>query len=163
KLLRGDIGFLIQSVRDSLERARSQVVRQADGRMDQRLAHDVAVVSGVALVMASLKILKFPPRVPFAPGIHGVLPLPPYVLASKRAGVRWGGTAAGSIMGVIGFLQGDGRYGVLDVLQHIAPGLVIDLARPVLRRLPPWALVYCALGLVATVARTITEWVVVLL
>src|SRR5262249_41757208 len=55
KLLRGDIGFLIQSVRDSLERARTQVLRQADGRLDQRLAHDVAVVSGVALVMASLK------------------------------------------------------------------------------------------------------------
>jgi hypothetical protein len=163
KLLRGDIGFFIQSVRDSLERARTQVIRQADGRMDQRLAHDVAIVSGVALVMASLKILKFLPGIPFAPGIKGVLLLPLYVLASQRTRSRWGGTAAGSIMGVIGFLQGDGRYGVLDVLQHVAPGLVIDLARPVVRRLPPSALTYCALGFVATVARTTTEWVVVLL
>jgi hypothetical protein len=163
KLLRGDIGFLIQSVRDSLERARTQVLRQADGRLDQRLAHDVAVVSGVALVMASLKFLKFLPGVPFAPGIKGVLLLPLYVLASQRTRSRWGGTAAGSIMGVIGFLQGDGRYGVLDVLQHAAPGLVIDLARPVVRRLPPSALVYCALGFVATIARTTTEWVVVML
>lgn len=163
KLLRGDIGFFVQSVQDGLKRSRTQVIRQADGRMDERLTHDVAVVSGVALVMASLKLLKFLPGVPFAPGIKGVLLIPLYVLASQRTRSRWGGTAAGSIMGVIGFLQGDGRYGVLDVLQHVAPGLVIDLARPLLRRLPASALVYCALGFVATIARTTTEWVVVML
>jgi hypothetical protein len=163
KLIRGDVGFLIQSVRDSLERARTEVIRQADGRLDQRLAHDVAVVSGIALVMASLRMLKFLPGIPFAPGIKGVVLLPLYVLASQRTRSRWGGTAAGSIMGVIGFLQGDGRYGVLDVLQHVAPGLVIDLAMPVVRRLPPSAFVYCALGFVATIARATTEWVVIFL
>jgi len=162
KLIRGDVGFLIQSVRDSLERARAEVNRQADGRLDQRLAHDVGIVSGVALVMASLRMLKFLPGVPFAPGIKGVVLLPLYVLASQRTTSRWGGTAAGSIMGVIGFLQGDGRYGVLDVLQHVVPGLVIDLAMPLVRRLPQSAFVYCVLGFVATLARSTTEWVVVL-
>lgn len=163
KLLRGDAGFLIQAVRNSLERARAEGIRRADGRLDQRLAHDVAVVSGIALVMASLKLVKFLPGVPFAPGIKGVVLLPLYVLASQRTWSRWGGTAAGAIMGVIGFLQGDGRYGVLDVLQHVAPGLVIDLAMPLVRRLPSSAFLYCALGFVATIARTMTEWVVVLL
>ncbi|HEX7138168.1 MAG TPA: energy-coupling factor transporter transmembrane component T [Vicinamibacterales bacterium] len=163
KLIRGDVGFLIQSVGDNMERARSEVIRQADGRLDQRMAHDVAVVSGVALVMASLKMLKFLPGVPFAPGIKGVILLPLYVLASQRTWSRWGGTAAGSIMGVVGFLQGDGRFGVLDILQHVAPGLIIDLAMPLVRRLPQNALTYCALGFVATIARTATGWVVVLL
>lgn len=163
KLIRGDVGFLIQSVRDSLERARAEVFRQAGGRLDQRLAHDVAIVSGIALVMASLRMLKFLPGIPFAPGIKGVVLLPLYVLASQRTSSRWGATAAGSIMGVIGFLQGDGRYGVLDVLQHVAPGLVIDLAMPVVRRFPPSAFVYCVLGFVATIARSTTEWAVVLL
>lgn len=163
KLLRGDAGFLIKPVHDGLERSRAQMIRQVDGRLDQKLTHDVAVVSGIALVMASFKMLKFLPGVPFAPGIKGVLLLPLYVLASQRTLSPWGGTAAGSIMGVIGFLQGDGRFGVLDVVQHVAPGLVIDLARPLVRRLPPSALVYCALGFVATIARTATQWVVVLL
>lgn len=162
-LICGDVGFLIQAVRDSLERARTTVIRQTEGRLDPRLAHDVAIVSGIALVMASLKMLKFLPGIPFAPGIKGVVLLPLYVLASQRTSSRWGGTAAGSIMGVIGFLQGDGRYGVLDVLQHVAPGLVIDLAMPVVRRLPPSAFVYCALGFVATITRSTTEWVVILL
>ena len=163
KLIRGDVGFLIQSVRENLERARTEVVRGADGRLDQRLAHDVAVVSGIALVMASLKMLKFLPGVPFAPGIKGVILLPLYVLASQRTRSRWGGTAAGSIMGVLAFLQGDGRYGVLDILQHVAPGLVIDLATPLMRRLPRSAFLYCVLGFVATIARTASEWVVILL
>jgi hypothetical protein len=163
KLLRGDAGFLIQSVRDSLERARAEVMRQAGGRLDRQLAHDVAIVSGIALVMASLKVLKFLPGIPFAPGIKNVVLLPLYVLASQRTWSRWGGTAAGSIMGVISFLQGDGRYGVLDVLQHIAPGLVIDLAMPVVRRLRPSAFLYCVLGFAAAAARTTTEWLVILL
>ena len=122
RLIRGDVGFLIQSVRDNMERARVEMNRESDGRLDHRLSHDVAVVSGTALVMASLKMLKFLPGVPFAPGIKGVILLPLYVLASQRTWSRWGGTAAGSIMGVVGFLQGDGRFGVLDILQHVAPG-----------------------------------------
>ena len=66
-------------------------------------------------------------------------------------------------MGVMGFLQGDGRFGVLEILKHIAPGLVIDLCEPLVRRLPPWALGYCILGFAAAIARTATELLLVLL
>jgi hypothetical protein len=113
--------------------------------------------------MTSLKMLKFLPGVPFAPGIKGVVLLPLYVLASQRTYSRWGGTAAGAIMGVVGFLQGDGRYGFLDILQHVAPGLIIDLLMPLVRRLPQSALTYCAVGFLATIARTTTGFLVVLL
>jgi len=61
-------------------------------------------------------------------------------------------------MGVIGFLQGDGRFGILEMLKHLAPGVVIDLAQPWVTRLPGWALGYCLLGLAAAVARTTTEF-----
>src|SRR5260370_7416521 len=66
-------------------------------------------------------------------------------------------------MGVIAFLQGDGRFGVLEILKHVTPGLVIDLADPFVRRLPAWALGYSILGLAAAVARTTTEFAVVFL
>ena len=61
-------------------------------------------------------------------------------------------------MGVIGFLQGDGRFGILEMLKHLAPGVVVDLAQPCIRRLPGWALGYCLLGLAAAAARTTTEF-----
>jgi hypothetical protein len=163
RLVRGDVGFFIQAIREGLDRARVQVAGDGGGRLDPRLAHDVAVITGVALVMVSLKMVKLLPGVPFAPGIKTLLFFPLYVLAAHLTRSRWGGTTAGAIMGVIGFLQGDGRYGVLEILKHLTPGLVIDLSMPVVRRLPQSALVYCLLGLVAAVARTSTEWVVVLL
>jgi hypothetical protein len=113
--------------------------------------------------MASFKMLKFLPGLPFASGHKAILLFPLYVLAARLTYSRWGAAAAGTVMGVIGFLQGDGRFGVLEVLKHIAPGLVIDLADPLVRRLPVWALGYCLLGLVAAVARTSTELVLVFL
>jgi hypothetical protein len=163
RLVRGDVGSFVQSIRDGLNRARVPVTADAGGRLDPRLAHDVAVVTGVAIVMASLKMVKLLPGVPFAPGLKTLLFFPLYVLAAHRTHSRWGGTAAGAVMGVLGFLQGDGRYGVLEVLKHLAPGLVIDLSTPVVRRLPQSALVFCLLGFVAAVARTSTEFVIVLL
>jgi hypothetical protein len=40
---------------------------------------------------------------------------------------------------------------------------VIDLGEPLARRLPPWALGYCVLGFAAAIARTATEFLLVLL
>src|SRR5215203_3064015 len=64
-------------------------------------------------------------------------------------------------MGVIGLLQGDGRFGALEIFKHIAPGIVIDFGERVARRLPWPLLGYCVLGLVAAMARTATEFIVV--
>jgi hypothetical protein len=108
-------------------------------------------------------VVKVLPGLPFASGHKTILLFPLYVLAARLTYSRWGGTAAGSIMGVIGFLQGDGRFGVLEIFKHIAPGLVIDLGEPLARRLPPWALGYCLLGFAAAIARTATELLLVLL
>jgi hypothetical protein len=153
----GDFSGFAETIRSNIGRAG----RQSAG--GDRLGHDVAIVTGIALCMASLKILKILPGLPFAPGHKTFLLFPLYVLASRLTHSRWGATAAGSIMGVIGLLQGDGRFGALEIFKHIAPGVVIDLCEPLVRRLP-WRIVsYCALGLVAAVARTATEFMVVLL
>jgi hypothetical protein len=163
RLLRGDVDGFVQLVKANIELAGGQSGRAAGPEFETRLAHDVAIVSGIALCMASFKMLKFLPGLPFASGHKALLLFPLYVLAARLTYSRWGATAAGTIMGVIGFLQGDGRFGVLEVLKHIAPGLVIDLADPLVRRLPVWALSYGLLGLVAAVARTSTELVLVFL
>jgi len=163
RVLRGDIGFFVESIRGNMRDAGERADREADRHFSAELAHDVAVVTGIALAMASLKMVKLLPGVPFASGHKVLFLFPLYVLAARLTHSRWGGTAAGSIMGVIAFLQGDGRFGVLEILKHVAPGLVIDLADPFLRRLPAWALGYSILGLAAAVARTATEFAVVFL
>lgn len=163
QLLRGDIGAFVQSIQGNIDLAGERTGREANRDLGARLAHDVAVVSGIALCMASFKMLKVLPGVPFASGHKALLLFPLYVLASRLTHSRWGGTAAGSIMGVIGFLHGDGRFGVLEMLKNLAPGLVIDLAEPLVRRLPRWAFGYCLLGLAAAVARTATEFAVVVI
>jgi len=163
RLLRGDVDGFVQLIRANIALARGPSGGAAGPEFETRLAHDVAIVSGIAICMASFKMLKLLPGLPFASGHKALLLFPLYVLAARLTHSRWGATAAGTIMGVIGFLQGDGRFGVLEVLKHIAPGVVIDLADPLVRRLPVWALGYCLLGLVAAVARTSTELVLVFL
>jgi hypothetical protein len=162
-LLRGDIGSFVQTIRGNIGLASEHAGRKADRDLSAQLAHDVAVVSGLALCMASFKMLKFLPGLPFAPGHKALLLFPLYILAARLTHSRWGATAAGSIMGVIGFLQGDGQFGVLEILKHVGPGVVIDLADPLVRRLPNWALGYCFLGVLAAVARTATEFAIVLM
>ena len=163
RVLRGDIGFFVESIWGNMRVAVEQADGEADRNFSAELAHDVAVVTGIALAMASLKMVKLLPGVPFASGHKVLFLFPLYVLAARLTHSRWGATAAGSIMGVIAFLQGDGRFGVLEILKHVAPGLVIDLADPFVRRLPAWVLGYSILGLAAAVARTATEFAVVFL
>jgi hypothetical protein len=163
RVLRGDIGFFVESIRGNMRDAAERADRQADRHFSAELARDVAVITGIALAMASLKLVKLLPGVPFAPGHKVLFLFPLYVLAARLTHSRWGGTAAGSIMGVVAFLQGDGRFGVLEILKNVAPGLIIDLADPLVRRLPAWALGYSILGLAAAVARTTTEFAVVFL
>src|SRR6266436_4030467 len=163
RLLRGDIAPFVQAIQGNIGLAGEHADRGADRHLNAQVARDVAVVSGIALCMASLKMLKFLPGVPFASGHKAVVLFPLYVLAARLTHSRWGATAAGSIMGVIGFLQGDGRFGILEVLKHVAPGLVIDVADPLIRRLPTWAFGYCLLGLGAAIVRTATEFALVFL
>ena len=102
RLLRGDIGGFVQTIRTNIERAGARPGDESDRRLGPQLVHDIGIVTGIALCMASVKVLKLLPGLPFAPGHKALLLFPLYVLASRLTHSRWGGTAAGSIMGVIG-------------------------------------------------------------
>ena len=96
--------------------------------------------------MMSLRMLKVLPGIPFASGYKNVVLVPLYILAADLTHSRFGATTAGTVMGLVGFLQGEGRYGVLDILRHVVPGLVIDGLWPLVRRLPRRAWIYSLLG-----------------
>jgi hypothetical protein len=163
RILRGDVGFFVESIEQSLSRAREHLDAVGDDKPDRRVAHDVAIISGIALAMMSFKLLKVLPGLPFLPGWKTLFFYPLYILAAHLTYTRWGGTTAGTIMGVLGYMQGDGRYGVFEILKHLVPGLVVDLVWPVLRRGPRSAFLFCVLGFVVAIARTATEFVIMLL
>lgn len=162
-VLSGDIAFFTTAVQQSMERAREHVERETEGVLESKVAHDVAVITGISLMMTSMKMLKLLPGIPFFSGYKTMLLYPLYILAADLTNSRWGGTVCGTVMGVIGFLQGDGRYGAFEILKHAVPGLVIDLTWPLVRRLPRSMVVFCTLGFVTAIARTSAEFATVLL
>jgi hypothetical protein len=106
----------------------------------------------------SLKLFKVLPGVPFAPGHKTLVLIPLYILAAQLTHSRFGATAAGTVMGIIGQLNGSGQYGVLSVLKHVLPGLATDLFWPVFRRLPRRVWVYSILGILLALCRLATEF-----
>ena len=157
ELLRGDVSSLVASVRSGIDRASERTHTLAETEGDSRLAHDVTVISGLGLLMMSLKLLRLMPGVPFASGYKTVVLFPLYILAAQLTYSRFGATTAGCIIGLVGLLNGDGRYGVFEVFRHVVPGLAIDLLWPLFRRLPRRVWIYSTLGVIAAVCRVSTE------
>jgi hypothetical protein len=158
---RGDVGPIVDRMDRHIARAEAYV-DSADGdhddpddgparpRRDRGLAKDIAVIAGLSLTMLGIKALKILPNIPFAPGHKLVLLTPLYVVASLRTRTRIGATLTGLVMGSVAFLLGDGRYGIFEILKHVAPGIICDLCVPVLVRLhgarPPGAITWSILG-----------------
>jgi hypothetical protein len=153
------VRFLLEAVESGIDRAaeRSQRTMDAASRADRRLLHDVTIVSSIALLMMSMKILKVLPGIAFASGHKTLILIPLYILAAQLTYSRFGATTAGTIMGLIAYLNGDGRYGVFDILKHVVPGLATDLLWPVFRRLPRKIWIYSALGMLISICRLSTE------
>ena len=132
--------------------------------LSPQLIHDAAVISGVAAVMVSLRWFKTLPGLPFAPGHKNAVLLPLYIVATEMTHSRFGGTVAGLTMGIVGFLSGDGRYGIFEVVKHAAPGLLADILHPFARRLPlPRVPLYAGLGMILAIGRLGAELSVALL
>src|SRR5215475_6655628 len=67
RLLRGDIGGFVQTIRTNIERAGKLPDHEGDRRPGPQLVHDIGIVTGIALCMASIKVLRLLPGLPFAP------------------------------------------------------------------------------------------------
>lgn len=158
RLARGDVRPIVGQVERSVDRASHEIERRGDAAASGLSARDLAVVAGMATAMLGLKILKVLPGIPFAPGHKTVLLIPLYILAGALTSFRWGATLTGATMGTVAFLMGDGRYGVFEILKHIAPGVVVDLGLPVLIRgdRRPGVFTWCVFGLVVAIGRFAT-------
>jgi len=123
-MARGDIGPLAERLDRQIGRAETQL----GGR------HDAAAIAGIALTMLGVRALKILPSIPFAPGHKLVLLTPLYIVAALATRSRFGATLTGLVMGLVAFLLGDGKYGIFEILKHLAPGILCDLFVPLLHR-----------------------------
>jgi uncharacterized membrane protein YgcG len=121
ELREAPLGFFERRTQANIERASERTAAEADGA-------DAVVVAGTALTMLGIKALKILPAIPFAPGHKLVILSPLYVLAAKGTKSPLGATWTGATMGIVACLMGDGRYGIMEVAKHVAPGLVCDVA-----------------------------------
>jgi hypothetical protein len=164
-LRRGDVGPLLERLHRHIARAERHVAAQEHGGRSAAWIRDVAVIAGVSLTMLGVKALKILPAIPLAPGHKLVVLTPLYVVASLLTRHRLGATLTGLTMGSVAFLLGDGKYGVFEILKHVAPGLLCDLCVPLLvgceRR--PGRLAWTVLGGVVAAGRFATIVAMVLL
>lgn len=154
----------IEPLRKKIKKTLNESEQRASSLgLEPKMAKDVGIIAGIGAVMMSFKLVKVLPGVAIFSGAKAIFFFPLYFYAAANTHSRWGATIAGSVMGIIAFLNGDGRYGIFEIFKHIAPGLVIDILWPVLLKLPKKAWVYCIAGIVAAVARTSTELIIVAL
>jgi hypothetical protein len=163
RLARGDVGLIVERLDRQVARAERHIASvDGDQRTSSAVAHDIAVVAGMALTMLGIKALKLLPGLPFAPGHKGVLLIPLYIAAGLMTRSRAGATLTGCTMGVVAFLMGDGRYGIFEIAKHIAPGVLVDLLLPIMRGRDPAAqhrrsvIAWSAFGLVVALGRFAT-------
>lgn len=131
---RGDVAPIAAGIERQIARAEEHTAASTAGMpaKGKDFVHDVSVIAGLSLTMLGIKALKVLPSVPFAPGHKLVVLTPIYIVASILTRGRFGATLTGLTMGTVAFLLGDGRYGIFEILKHIAPGLVCDLLVPFL-------------------------------
>jgi hypothetical protein len=131
QLSRGEVDPIVRRLEKHIARAEEHVAAQDVARS---IARDVAVISGIALTMLGIKALKVLPGINFAPGWKTVILTPLYVITPLLTRTRFGATIAGTVMGVVAFLLGDGKYGPFEILKHVAPGLICDALVPIVTR-----------------------------
>jgi hypothetical protein len=155
-----DLSPFVERINQVLQDASAHAERLG---LSERRAHDVGVIGGVGAAMMAFKLVKILPGIPALAGMKTVFFIPLYMLAADRTNSRWGATMAGGIMGFIGFLNGDSRYGIFEVLKHVAPGLVVDLVWPLAKKFQLRFSVLLVVGLLAAAARSSTQFAMVML
>lgn len=140
-------GRLASSFHENIERSAAEIGTPADqGARHISAASDVVVVTALVVMVMGLKLVKLLPGIPFASGNKLMLVFPLYFAAARYTRSRVGATWMGATLGVVAFLFGEGRFGVLEIAKYVAAGMILDLLWPLIRRRPN-AVVYSVAGL----------------
>ncbi|MGH2692555.1 MAG: energy-coupling factor transporter transmembrane component T family protein [Actinomycetota bacterium] len=128
-------GRLASSFHENIERSAAEIGTPADqGARHISAASDVVVVTALVVMVMGLKLMKLLPGIPFASGNKLMLVFPLYFAAARYTRSRVGATWMGATLGVVAFLFGEGRFGVLEIAKYVAAGVILDLLWPIVRR-----------------------------
>ncbi len=100
--------------------------------------HDLTIVLGVSLAIMSLKLLQILPGLPVAPGHKNVLIIPLLLFAARATHGRFGATSTSMVAGIVSFMLGYGKYGILELAHFIVPGMLADVLTPLARASSRW-------------------------
>jgi hypothetical protein len=148
----GRVPAFTEALERALERARRWLAERYPELTPERV-RDLSLVLALCLVVMGLKVLQVLPGIPFASGHKNVLIVPLLLYVAQATHMRFGGFAAGTAVGIVSFLLGYGKFGVLEIAHFAVPGLLADLITPWLRattpggRLVQYALAGALLGL----------------
>ena len=126
EIRQGDLSFVYRLINDALDRATRYLARRYPDLPDPAL-RDLALVLAVVLVVMGLKLLQILPGLPVAPGHKNLLIVPLLLYAARNTHMNFGGFWAGCCAGVVSFLLGYGKFGLLEISHFAAPGLLADV------------------------------------
>jgi hypothetical protein len=147
-----------------LERGRRWLADQYP-QLDAARVRDLSIVLALCLTVMGLKVLQVLPGVPFASGHKNVLIVPMFLYVAQATSMRFGAFAAGTAVGIVSFLLGYGKFGVLEIAHFALPGLLADLVTPFLRATRPATRLaqYAAAGAVLGLGRFAANFLAILL
>lgn len=152
EIRQGKLELVRELIRNALARARNFLSERYPDLPGSRL-HDLTIILAVCLAIMGLKMMQVLPGIPIASGHKNVLVVPLLLFAAHATHTRLGGFWAGTSVGVLSFLMGFGKYGVLEILHFTVPGLLADLlvplasARAISLRLFQFAVIGVIMGL----------------
>jgi|SRR5690606_6634381 len=126
QIRRGDLSFIHDLVNRSFGRAEKHM-RGRYPDLPDHLLHDLSIALAISLAILGLKLIQVLPGLPIASGHKNLLIVPLLLFAARTTHMRFGGLLAGTGVGVVSFLLGYGKYGVLEIAHFAVPGLLADL------------------------------------
>jgi hypothetical protein len=147
-----------------LERARRWLAERYP-ELDAARVRDLSLVLALCLTVMGLKVLQVLPGIPFASGHKNLLIVPLFLFVAHATNMRFGAFAAGTAVGIVSFLLGYGKFGVLEIAHFALPGLLADLITPWLRATTPAARLaqYVVAGTVLGLGRFAANFLAILL
>ena len=100
----------------------------------RQVSMDAVVITALTVMAMSIKFMKIMPGIPILSGHKQLVIIPLYFVAADLSKSRWAATWMGVSLGVVSFMFGEGRFGLLEIAKYVASGLALDLMWPVLRR-----------------------------
>lgn len=131
-LLKGDITPVHELMDWAFKRV-DQAIADQDPDLDPAFRKEAATICAMTLAMMSFKMIVVVPGLMVAPGHKNVILLPLFLIAAQRTESRFGGMWTGLCMGMVNFMLGFGKLGLLDVVQFVLTGLLADLFLPFYR------------------------------